>query len=181
MNDDVLWQLSAEHEIRKILARYCHAVDRADEELLRSVYHDGAFDDHSAFFRGPAAEFAPFCVRAMRERFAATMHQASNVLIEVDGTGAAVQSSYLAANLLLGRAELHWYGGRYLDRFEHRDGAWRISHRLVLHDWDVRQAYEDPTPSSSGRNEGLRSTDDPSYEFFASFAAGRPWPARSGG
>ena len=29
-------------EIHDVLARYCRGVDRADPELLRSVYHEGA-------------------------------------------------------------------------------------------------------------------------------------------
>src|SRR5262245_17777267 len=35
--------------IQEVLARYCRGVDRADLELLRSVYHPDAIDNHGTF------------------------------------------------------------------------------------------------------------------------------------
>ena len=31
-------------------------------------------------------------------------------------------------------------GGRYLDRFERRDGQWKIAHRLYVMDWNINGA-----------------------------------------
>ena len=37
---------------------------------------------------------------------------------------------------------LETFGGRYLDRFERRDGEWRIAHRTVVHEWDKVETVE---------------------------------------
>ncbi len=36
-------------EIHEVMMRYCRAIDRMDEELLRSVYHPDAIDNHGLF------------------------------------------------------------------------------------------------------------------------------------
>jgi hypothetical protein len=43
---DDLQVLVAEAEIGRVIARYCRAIDRMDEGLLRSCYHPGATDEH---------------------------------------------------------------------------------------------------------------------------------------
>jgi hypothetical protein len=42
--------------IRDCLMRYCHGIDRCDEDLVRRVYWPGATDDHG-MFSGPASDF----------------------------------------------------------------------------------------------------------------------------
>ena len=43
--------------IRELANLYCQAADRHDHELMRSLYHEDAEDDHGSFFRGKAMEF----------------------------------------------------------------------------------------------------------------------------
>ena len=50
-------ELSDRHEIRAVLERYCRAVDRGDLDLLLSVYHPDATDDHG-MYSGNGHEFA---------------------------------------------------------------------------------------------------------------------------
>ena len=38
--------------IRELVNLYCQAADRHDHELMRSLYHENAEDDHGSFFRG---------------------------------------------------------------------------------------------------------------------------------
>ena len=33
-------------EIRELIYRYCNAADRHDNELMRSLYHEDAIDEH---------------------------------------------------------------------------------------------------------------------------------------
>jgi hypothetical protein len=44
-------------DIENIITLYCRAIDRLDIELLKSVYHEDARDEH-ANFSGTALEFA---------------------------------------------------------------------------------------------------------------------------
>ena len=48
---------------------------------------------------------------------------------------------------------LETFGGRYVDRFERRDGEWRIAHRTVFRTWDKVEHVELPFPPG-GYNEG---------------------------
>ena len=56
-------------------------------------------------------------------------------------------------------------GGRYIDRFERRDGVWRIIQRTGVHDWRRYEApadhgfYQTP-PAQRGR----RNRDDQVYD-----------------
>ena len=43
--------------IRELVNIYCRAADRHDNDLMRSLYHEDAFDDHGSFFKGKAMEF----------------------------------------------------------------------------------------------------------------------------
>jgi len=51
-----LQQLLDRHQIHDCILRYCSAVDRFDREMLLSVYHPDAMDDHGGFV-GSAAQF----------------------------------------------------------------------------------------------------------------------------
>ena len=42
-------KLLDKQEIYEVLCRYCRALDRGDEKLLRSVYHPDAIDHHGIF------------------------------------------------------------------------------------------------------------------------------------
>jgi hypothetical protein len=50
--------------IENVLGLYCRAIDRLDVELLRSVYHPDAIDDHGAMCMN-AQEFAPRIVEEL--------------------------------------------------------------------------------------------------------------------
>ena len=55
VSQSALRTLLDKQEITELLARYCRAIDRLDEELLRSVYRPDGYDDHMNF-AGPVAE-----------------------------------------------------------------------------------------------------------------------------
>ena len=55
---------------------------------------------------------------------------------------------------------LETFGGRYIDRFERRDGEWKIADRVVVHEWDqVEHIVLAYTPGRFA--EGTRGPDDP--------------------
>lgn len=131
-------EISAHLEIRQTLARYSRGVDRRDLAMLKSVYHDDATDDHG-LFRGTGHDFAEWLL-AMHNQFPQIgQHHITQSYIELDGRTAHVESYYLAINPMVdadsGSPYLMPTGGRYLDRFEQRDGAWRIARRVCTIDW----------------------------------------------
>ncbi len=52
-------------------------------------------------------------------------------------------------------------GGRYLDRFEKRDGDWRLVHRILVKDWQDTRPYSDVRVKAYKVARADR--DDPSY------------------
>lgn len=158
--------LADREAIRDVLARYCRAIDRCDVVLLKSVYWDDARDDHGSFC-GNAWEFADYVIPALK-RMKQTMHQISNVLIDLNGSEARVETYCVAYHLVPapnGDTEMT-VGGRYLDRFERRDGEWRIADRLYVMDWNQNapaSARWDDGMYAALKTRGLRYPDDPSY------------------
>lgn len=132
-----LAELLDKQEIYEALVRYCRGIDRADEALVRSCYHEDAYDDHG-MFQGPAIEFAPYAVENLRT-MQRTMHCIHNVAIALHGDVAASEAYCVAYHRIASRAggdADHLAGVRYVDRFEQRDGgAWLIAHRTVVYEW----------------------------------------------
>jgi hypothetical protein len=136
----------AEREIRRRLLDYCRGIDRCDAELVASVYHHDAIDDHGGF-KGSGLDFARYATEKLRNHAEATTHMVGDSIIDFTGPDRAEVETPVLAWHRCRDAEgpyLERFGGRYFDTFERRDGAWKISHRLVTHDWD---ALERVTPA----------------------------------
>lgn len=141
-------RLSARAAIQDCLFRYCHSVDRRRWGLMESVFHDDAMAKVSVLPRSHWKEFVEQGA-ALLEFVGTTHHQLGNIKINFDGDGADVES-YLAAFHHIpadappggpfgGTGEAHdlLLYGRYIDRFENRNGEWRIADHSSVS--DVRQ------------------------------------------
>lgn len=154
-------------QIREVLYRYCRGIDRADETILRSVAWPEGQDRHGAF-EGTAAQFVDWAVKTL-PHIERSVHQVHNVIIELHGDRATVESSFTALHRQPNaRRELVVLQmcGRYLDLFEKRSGEWRIADRTVVFDWLEELP---PTPGApdarfgTQRPIGGRYPDDPLY------------------
>lgn len=161
--------------IRDCLYRYARGVDRADEALLRSAYWPDAHDCHGAYLGGVDG----FIAQALPRLRAGGrgVHQISNVLIELHGDLAAVESSFLALQTTAAApAQATFLCGRYLDRFERRGGEWRIADRTVVYDWIEERtrpelATDDSTLFGRRQPNGARNGHDPLVAFLADVRA----------
>lgn len=155
--------MTDQEQIRDVLARYCRGVDRADSELLRSVYHPGATDDHGLFV-GPAETFVDQVLPELTKTWSMTMHTLGQSLIELDGDQAAVETYFVAYHRRPadGASWLDTFGGRYVDRFERRAGEWRIAHRTVVHEWSKLEELTMTFPADSF-TQGQRNREDLAY------------------
>jgi len=174
-----LHDLIARRDIHAVLTRYSRALDRADVELMKTVYWPDGTDEHGVF-NGNAAEFAEFIVREIQNWFEVTMHGLMNVHMEIDGDVACTETYLFAYHKVRAEkapeifgarymsmfpghgldAEHHhfYFGGRYLDRFERRNGEWRILRRRVVMDWN------DNRPSGEILDQGMFATLRPRGE-----------------
>jgi len=170
-----LQELLDRQKIYHVLTSYCRALDRCDVELMKSVYWEDGYDDHGVF-AGNAQEFAEFIIEGIQTWFEATQHAICNIHMELDGDVAHTEAYLIAYHKVSGargkvgewfgenylkkfsvsisddRAQDFLYGGRYFDRFEKRQGVWRIAKRTVIMDWNINQ------PSTEIRSEGMFKT-----------------------
>ncbi|SFF77569.1 SnoaL-like domain-containing protein [Novosphingobium sp. CF614] len=126
--------LADRQAIRDCLMTYCRAVDRLDRELLLSVYHEDAIDDHGVFV-GDREAFADWVIAFHARAQHATQHVITNHVCELDGDVAHAETYYMFAAMNRDGAPLTLSGGRYIDRFERRGGRWGIVLRKVVSDW----------------------------------------------
>jgi ketosteroid isomerase-like protein len=160
-----LQRLLDEEAIKKVHLHYCRSVDRRDWELLRSCYHPDAVDDHGDYVGGVDG-FIEFCESGTLN-FTSTTHLTCNQLVEVDGDVAWTEFYGLAYHRLPADADGiekdFAVNTRWVDRFERRDGEWRIAKRTVVVDTDrVDPVTERWVPQEQYR--GRRDRTDPSYE-----------------
>lgn len=147
-------------QIHDCLMNYSRAVDRLDRELLLSVYHDDAVDDHGVFVGSPV-EFAD-CVIDMHSRtHLSHQHCQFNSTIELDGDTAHAETYYMFVGLNRVGAPLAMSGGRYIDRLEKRGGRWAIASRLCLRDWapltEIPETLDQSTLTVVKLDEGTRA------------------------
>jgi len=136
--------------IAETLATHSRGVDRADANLLGSAYHADAAVDYG-FFKGPARELVAILAQAQKGQ-PVTLHRTCNIWIKVQGEKAGSESYVFAyaEHAADSGAVQRFIGGRYLDRHERRNGAWRLSHRLYVMDFNINRAstsaWPDPAP-----------------------------------
>jgi hypothetical protein len=163
-------------QIRDAMFRYCRGVDRADQALIRSAYHDDSRDWHGKY-QGPSAAFAAAFVKSMPGTAQGLQHLLGNMLIELDGESAHVETYFFTAYRDVQDLEVvAMFGGRYLDRFERRDGEWKIANRTVVNDWTFRKELPRDTKGDAGYPSGRTDLEDLVFQA-------RTWavPAATGG
>jgi SnoaL-like domain len=162
--DDQVELLLAERAIARVLCTYSRAADRFDLDLMRSCYWPDATDDHGSFI-GDVDAFIAFVGPAL-QRFERTNHFLGNMLIDVDLVDDEARAetyavAYHRFHDTVGQATDMVAGLRYVDRFERRDGEWRIAERVCAFEW----RRTDPVAvEGSGFGDtytrGLRGPDD---------------------
>jgi hypothetical protein len=147
--------LLAREAIRDRLYVWARGVDRHDRELQESVFFPDSTDNHGVF-NGPAAEFITW-LHAHPFDWKMTHHMIGNVIVVMQSPRQAEVESYFIAHHAKPDPSVEpplVLLGRYFDRFELRDGSWRIAHRQVIVDW------QSPTGEDYGFLTGHRGGDD---------------------
>lgn len=143
-----LREIIAKEAIRESLVEYARGVDRRAYELVRATYHPDAYDDHGPY-KGGVDGFLEW-VERRHEQVEQSMHFLGNCRIEIVGDVAAVETYGLVFQRFAagGSDSVRMYAGegtatthdtsrmltamRYVDRFEQRDGAWKVARRVVV-------------------------------------------------
>jgi hypothetical protein len=185
-----LEELLVKDEVRDAMARYARGIDRRDEELVKSAYHEDSWDDHGWGLSASGPEIASK-VRPGGgfPPWSTTQHFLGQHLIEVDpDLDHATSEVYFQAIMRHEDPDgVSWdmaSVGRYLDQWERRDGELRIARRAVVYDYGRTDANRTPWPGpdhdvpkmihgSDGLLDpaaytvhGTDGADDPSYALL---------------
>jgi len=165
MSADRIQLMLDKHELRELGLTYCRAIDRQDFALVRTLYHDDAIDDHGDMFKGSPDDYVAWLPKIMA-MWDATVHSLSNTLFEVQGDKANGELYVVAYHRTHGPdAKEIVVGGRYLDRYEKREGVWKFMHRSLAMDWcNVRAVNPDDYATfAAGAEHGRHDEGDASY------------------
>ena len=132
--EKILRELQDREAIRNIIASYSRGVDRLDRELLLSVFHPDALDDHGVFI-GNREEFADWAIANHTATHLSHQHCILTHSCDLDGDTAHTETYYMFVAMNRVGVPMASSGGRYIDRFERRDGRWAIAVRLCIRDW----------------------------------------------
>lgn len=162
--DPRLQEMLDHHEIRKLLATYCHACDRGDEALMASCYAgEDSFDDHG-LVRAPGPEYARQMTALVRDRTEAVSHILGQSLIVVDGDRAVAETFFLGLMRLKvdeqGISRLNQLAGRFVDELERIEGEWKIRMRTCVRDTSLTLRVEEDMQAGYGLVPGTRDATD---------------------
>jgi hypothetical protein len=148
-------ELADRQAISDVLMTYSRGIDRLDRDLLLSVYHEDAIDDHGVFV-GTPEEFVDWAIAMHTATHLSHQHCIFNVTCDLDGDVAHTESYYMFVGMNRAGDPLAMTGGRYIDRMEKRDGRWAIAARVCVRDWaPLERVPESMDPAEMTAVKGL--------------------------
>ena len=133
--DQAVAGLLSKQEITEVLYRVARGTDRGDLELFASGFHEDG-EDYHGLANGPVRNILAVLGKS---KLLLTQHAISNVLIDLEGDTARVESYFTSFHQSRDEQGGLWdetVRGRYLDRFQRRaDRRWKIARRVVVWDW----------------------------------------------
>ena len=163
-----LEEVVAQQAISELGCRYARGVDRGDPEIIRSAFHDDAAIVSGAF-NGPAVAFATAIGELLDETSVRVAHTVTNHWVDIDGDNAVGESYVVAFQGTKGDSPQDVMTGvRYIDRYERRDGEWKIGHRTFVMDWTTSADSKDLMGLGMFEDmvKGERGKGDPVYAFW---------------
>jgi hypothetical protein len=133
--DEDLKALVDRDGIRQCIERLARGEDRRDGAMIKASYWPDSRTDYGVF-EGDFQAYYDWVIPGS-DAIANTQHVLGQTYTELAGDTARCEThvvSYHRVAMEDGERDT-CIGGRYLDHFEKRGGAWRIAHRLMLYDW----------------------------------------------
>lgn len=164
VSDYTVDRLADEAELRALSATYTRGLDRHDRDLVRSVFADDATTHYGTFTGGPD-EMADMAMRAL-SAYSATQHFLGQINLEIDGDRATGEVYFQAFHQHATEGFDRFICGRYIDRYERRDGRWRMTHRTEVVDWTRTEPTADDYFTKRPQTvRGTRDRSDLSYRI----------------
>jgi hypothetical protein len=163
--DEKLGRLLDRQDIVDCLSNMARAADRMDRDLFLSGMHGDCITSAGPFVGGPE-ELYDWSEVLQKDAYTATFHKLLNNSFDFDGDTAHVETYYFFVGCMGENNILA--GGRYVDRFEKRDGVWGLAMRNNYVEWtSMVPAMGSPLgdiPDLAINGLPARDKSDPSYQ-----------------
>lgn len=168
--------LLVKERLHELEMAYCRAVDRRDADLLRSIFFDDAIEEHGEMYRGSAVAFVDWVFKEFLPRYELTAHYVLNEWYRVDGLKAEGEThrlSYHRERDTEGCATEAIAACRTFNRYECRNGVWKIAYRGVVRDWVTKHSVDDALYQGHfGMQMSKPDASDESYRVLSLFPRG---------
>jgi len=163
IDEAALQRMLDKEAIREVALKYTRGIDRHDDDIMRQAYHPDARDDHGGYIGGPEG-FIQYAKKTHRTNWRIHHHFITNQTIELDGNTAHGEIYFFACLARKeGQGGTDIAAGRYIDRYEKRDGEWAVADRICMVEWTgLISESENPVPASLFVQGGWDKSD-PSY------------------
>ncbi len=119
-------------EIYECLVRQSRGTDRCDKELFLSGFHADSVVTAGPFV-GKPADLYDWAAAFQADMYTTTLHKLHQMTCDISGDEAHAETYYFFVGCM-GENNL-LAGGRYIDRFERRDGKWGMVMRNNFVEW----------------------------------------------
>jgi len=156
-------QLLEKQAIYETLLGIARGVDRFDSALLAACIHPDAVIDMGGEAPVSGAAFAG-ALKPPPDPPLGRMHLVANPIITVSGDEARAESYIVSCQEFHSTAgsETRLRAGRYFDRFQRREGVWKLSHRTLIDELGRVDAVKQAAPK--GRHRGRPAPEDLTYK-----------------
>jgi hypothetical protein len=131
--------LSSERAIENLIASYAFLNDDADIAGLGELFADAVCTLDGTTARGSeeVETLARTIIDVGADGRSTTSHEITNIMLDIDEVaGTAVGRAYWTLyQAVSGTPRQPVLSGRYLDRFERRNGRWRFAERIATSLW----------------------------------------------
>ncbi|MGW3682438.1 nuclear transport factor 2 family protein [Streptomyces prasinus] len=169
----LLRELKVKDRLHDLEVAYCRGIDRRDAQLLRSIYFEDAFVRLGDMKEGGVDEWVDWIIDEFKPRFENTTHYLLNEWYKVDGKTAEGETHRLSYHRFGDPARELIAASRTFNRYEERDGVWKITFREVIRDWiHERPVDRDLFTGGFAMELSKPGPEDKSYEVLSLFGRG---------
>lgn len=160
-------RLKAVEAIRECIYRVCRGTDRVDADIVRSAFHPGAKIHYGKMFDGDVEDMIAAGLKHQSAQ-SQRQHMVGNIIIRIKGDQAFAESYELDRHKTPMNGEMRdlVLAARTLDRFERRNGEWRIIERTKVMDWGRTITADDGLYVNSPLAKGGDDRADISYALL---------------
>lgn len=161
IDEVALQRLLDKEAIREVALKYTRGIDRHDDDIMRQAYHPDARDDHGEYIGEPEG-FIQYAKGTHSDNWRVHQHFITNHSIELDGDTAHGET-YFFATLARHQGGTDIAAGRYIDRYEKRNGQWAVADRICMVEWTGLLPVSDAKVDPEMFVRGTWDRTDPSY------------------